>query len=170
MNSQLSSCVKLPNGLTGYFDCNIGTKQGCVSSTIIFALYINDLVTHLKRHCGSGVFVQIMRLCLQMTLQLLKKRLGNYKHRLIEFMSQSTGMQLNLDKSKIMVFRNGSPLRQYERWFYNERPIEVVSFYRYFGLVLYPKVMLDENNGYLSQASNESNGNNISVSKVFRLL
>jgi len=48
MYSQLSSCVKLPNRLTGYFDCNIGTKQGCVSSTIIFALYINDLVTHLK--------------------------------------------------------------------------------------------------------------------------
>jgi len=57
MYSQFSSCVKLPNGLTEYYDCNIDTKQGCVSLTIIFALYINDLVTHLKRHCGSGVFV-----------------------------------------------------------------------------------------------------------------
>jgi len=167
MNSQLSSCVKLPNGLTGYFDCNIGTKQGCVSSTIIFALYINDLVTHLKRHCGSGVFVQIMRLCLQMTLQLLKKRLGNYKHRLIEFMSQSTGMQLNLDKSKIMVFRNGGPLRHYERWFYNEMPIEVVSFYRYLGSFFTPKLCWTKTMDTLAKQATKAMGTIFRYQKYF---
>jgi len=43
-------------------------------------------------------------------------------------------MQLNLDKSKIMVFRKGGPLRHYERRFYNESPIEVVSLYCVIGI------------------------------------
>jgi len=29
---------------------------------------------------------------------------------------KDTGMNLNLDKSKIIVFRNGGPLRTYESW------------------------------------------------------
>ena len=43
MYSQLKSCVKIKNGLTRYFECHIGTRQGCVSSPIIFSLFINDL-------------------------------------------------------------------------------------------------------------------------------
>jgi hypothetical protein len=38
-------------------------------------------------------------------------------------------MCINLDKSKIIVFRNGGPLRQYEHWMYNENEIEVVNCY-----------------------------------------
>ena len=36
MYSQLKSCVKVKKGLTQFFDCHIGTRQGCVSSPIIF--------------------------------------------------------------------------------------------------------------------------------------
>ncbi|KAH3835936.1 hypothetical protein DPMN_109305 [Dreissena polymorpha] len=53
---QLRCRVKLSKGLTEYFGCNIGTKQGCVSSSVLVALFIN-LVTHLKQHCGSEIFL-----------------------------------------------------------------------------------------------------------------
>jgi hypothetical protein len=42
-------------------------------------------------------------------------------------------MCINLDKSKIIVFRNGGPLRQYEHWMYNENEIKVVSCCKYLG-------------------------------------
>ena len=45
MYGKLSACVKTDNGLTSYFPCHIGTRQGCVSSPIIFTLFINNLVT-----------------------------------------------------------------------------------------------------------------------------
>ena len=48
MYSQLKSCVRVGNGLTDFFNCQKGTKQGCVSSTIIFSIYINDLISYLK--------------------------------------------------------------------------------------------------------------------------
>ena len=57
MYSQLKSCVKIKNGLTIYFECHIGTRQGCVSSPIIFSLFINDLVSYLKQKCDRGIFV-----------------------------------------------------------------------------------------------------------------
>lgn len=55
--SKLKSCVKVENRLTEYFACNIGTRQGCVASPIIFSIFINDLVPYLRENCGNGIFV-----------------------------------------------------------------------------------------------------------------
>ena len=57
MYSQLKSCVKVKNGLTQFFKCYIGTRQGCVSSPIIFSLFITDLISYIKSECNRGIFV-----------------------------------------------------------------------------------------------------------------
>ena len=44
-------------------------------------------------------------------------------------------MKVNTDKTKIIVFRNGGYLRSYEKWSYNKQHIEVVTFFKYIGLV-----------------------------------
>ena len=49
-------------------------------------------------------------------------------------------MQLNLGKTKIIVFRNGGYLRFYEHWTYRNQPVEVVSYYKYLGLLFTPKL------------------------------
>ena len=43
-------------------------------------------------------------------------------------------------KTKIIVFRNGGPVRDNERWFYRGTEIETVSYYRYMGLLFTPKL------------------------------
>ena len=48
MYRKLKSCVKVNEGLTEYFECNIGTRQGCISSPIIFSLFIIFKVRMLK--------------------------------------------------------------------------------------------------------------------------
>ena len=40
-------------------------------------------------------------------------------------------MSLNVDKSKVMVFRNGGPLRRYEKWYYKNSMLEAVPCYKY---------------------------------------
>ena len=47
--------VKLNNYLTDWFDVNIGLKQGCLLSTTLFNLYINDLSELLN---NSGVDIE----------------------------------------------------------------------------------------------------------------
>ena len=49
-------------------------------------------------------------------------------------------MQINLDKTKIIVFRNGGYLRFYERWTYRNEPVEMVSYYKYMGILFTPKL------------------------------
>jgi len=44
MYSQLKSCIKTPEGLSEYFRCEIGIRQGCMFSPFLFILYINELV------------------------------------------------------------------------------------------------------------------------------
>ena len=48
MYGGLTARVKTDQGLSSYFPCHIGTRQGCVSSPLIFTLFIYDLVTLLR--------------------------------------------------------------------------------------------------------------------------
>ena len=54
---------------------------------------------------------------------------------IIDSFCQSTGMQLNLGKSKIIVLQNGGYLRFYERWTYRSEPVEVLSLFGYLGML-----------------------------------
>ena len=46
------------------------------------------------------------------------------------------GLTVNLDKSKVMVFRKGGYLAAKERWFWGDQKLEVVNTYKYLGLFL----------------------------------
>ena len=49
-------------------------------------------------------------------------------------------MIVNLKKTEIIVFRNGGPLRHYERWKLNGNVINVTSLYKYMGILFTPKL------------------------------
>ena len=107
MYGGLSGCVKTDEGLTSYFPCHIGTRQGCISSPLIFTLFINDLVTLLRINCRNGIFITPNVpdvLCLLFaddvagcadTAIALQCQLD-----IIDSFCQSTGMQLNLGMTK----------------------------------------------------------------------
>ena len=50
-------------------------------------------------------------------------------------------MKINLQKTKVMVFRNGGILRYYEKWYFDGIEIETVSSYKYMGLFITPKII-----------------------------
>ena len=60
---------------------------------------------------------------------------------IVELFCKNTGMVVNINKTKIIVFRNGGFLRRDEKWFYQGKPIEVVSAYKYMGLMFTPKLV-----------------------------
>ena len=57
MYSNLKACIQLDDRLTRFIRCDIGTRQGDISSPIIFNLFINDLCTLLRQQCRTGIFI-----------------------------------------------------------------------------------------------------------------
>ncbi len=57
---------------------------------------------------------------------------------LLKQFSDAICMSNNLNKTKIIVFRNGGPLQHTEKWFYGDSKLEVVSYYKYLGMFLTP--------------------------------
>ena len=147
MFSKVRSCVKTPQGLTDYFTCNDGTRQGCTCSPLFFSLFINDIVSYLRQECGHGIFVsqdtdEIIVLMyaddisnFADTVARLQKQIDT----IFKFCS-SVKIQINLSKTKTIVIRNGGYLKEIEHWTFNGRPIEVVSFYKYLGVYMTPKL------------------------------
>ena len=171
---QSLSCVKIDDKLTEYFDCTIGTRQGCVASPIIFSLFINDLVIYLRENCGNGIFVSqdadnLLTLLFADDVAGFSDTVGRLQKisDCIASFCDSVGMKINLDKTKILVFRNGGPLKEIEKWFYNGNPVEVVSFYKYLGMYFTPKLVWSKTKDMLSKQALKAISNIIRYQRNF---
>ncbi|XP_055916725.1 uncharacterized protein LOC129949346 [Eupeodes corollae] len=103
------------NNISDWFETDSGVKQGCPLSALLFALFINDVVT--DRIAGTIVNV----LLYADDLVILSENPQNLQlmiNRLVSF-CEKWGLIINTDKSKVMVFsRNnrGNPTQNYN-WF-----------------------------------------------------
>ena len=57
------------------------------------------------------------------------------KLRALESFCQKWGMEVNLAKTKIIVFRNGGKLSSREKFLYNGKTLNIVTHYKYLGIV-----------------------------------
>ncbi|KAI8119954.1 RNA-directed DNA polymerase from mobile element jockey [Lucilia cuprina] len=128
--------------LSNYFDTKTGVKQGCLLSPLLFALYLNDLHDSLK----GGLTVDGINIRLLMyaddivilaeeveVLQQMIKNLEEYCH--------LWGMEVNLSKSEIMIFRKSGRTSAKEIWNFNGQTVIIkVSEYKYLGIILTPKM------------------------------
>lgn len=127
--------------LSETFETKSGVKQGCLLSPLLFALYLNDLHEHLN----GGLFIEDMNIRVLMyaddivmladdvnTLQMMSNNLEHY--------CKKWGMQVNLSKSEILIFRKGGRVSCKEKWTYNGEPVKVTSEYKYLGITLTPKM------------------------------
>ena len=147
MYSNLSATVRTNCEETSIFTCNVGTRQGDVSSPLIFALFINDLCTLLREKSDDGIFITpdvADIFCLMYADDIAncaetRVRLQRQVN-LIGEVCDSRDMTINLNKTEITVFRNGGSLRDYEQWNLNGTHIRATSEYKYMGLIFTPKL------------------------------
>ena len=139
--------MRTVNGLTKAFLCNIGTRQGDVSSPLLFTLLISELCTLLREQWAGGIFItkEVSDIfCLMLADDIAncadtRIRLQKQLNSISEF-CQLTKMTVNLNKTEIIVFRNDGPLRSYESWTFNGIPVKATSEYKYLGLIFTPKI------------------------------
>ena len=42
MYKSVKECIRTSNGLTDFYNCSFGLKQGCLASPILFSIFINE--------------------------------------------------------------------------------------------------------------------------------
>ena len=110
-------------------------------SPIMFSLFIEDLKFYLQDNLNCGINLQDICLILLLfaddmvligenphDLQCSLNKLNEYCNK--------WGLEVNVDKSKIVVFRKRGGLKTGEKWSYGQENIEIVNFFTYFGVTL----------------------------------
>ncbi|XP_059225005.1 uncharacterized protein LOC131997701 [Stomoxys calcitrans] len=135
------SVVWTGDNVSQHFNTYTGVRQGCLLSPLLFTLYLNDIHDWLE---GGLVLDELnIRVLLYADdiviladdIEVFRKMIWN-----LENYCSRWNMVVNLQKSKIMVFRNGGRLSSRERWKYLNEEIEVVNEYCYLGVLLTPKM------------------------------
>jgi hypothetical protein len=150
MYNSLLSCVKVNGVLSDYFDCPVGVRQGCVISPTLFSVFINNLANHVNQNGRHGVqllpgLLELFILLFADDVALLSTTPYGLQNQLNCLKNSCEKLQLtvNLDKTKILVFRKGGHLAKHERWYYNNVLLEVVNKYCYLGFTCTTKLSLN---------------------------
>lgn len=133
--------------ISEWFQTSMGVKQGCILSPDLFAFLINDLYDNL----GNGG-VRIEELLIKILLYaddlvIMAEDIAALQEMINKFASycKKWNLVVNLDKSKIMIFKKGGRRSREERWWLDGVEIEIVNKYKYLGTLLTPKLAMREN-------------------------
>lgn len=123
--------------LSSSFTVTQGVKQGCLLSPVLFSLYLNDLHDYLPGGTAvGGTNVKILLYADDIVLLADSPIvLQNMINTLYDYCNQWS-LKINLEKSKIMIFRTCTRVSQNTRWKFGNNEIDVVNDYKYLGINL----------------------------------
>ena len=143
MYNSVKSKVKYNNELSSDFDSYLGVRQGECLSPFLFSMYLNDIEDEFYLNGVEGIDIGSIKLFLLLyaddmtifseTEEGLQKGLD-----ILESYCIRWKLTVNIEKTKIMVFRKGGILPRDLRFFYNNQEIEIVRSFSYLGIVFTP--------------------------------
>ena len=137
----MKSCVKYSNRYSEFFDISIGLRQGQTSSPALFALFLEDLEMFFQNEQDCGLTIRdicIFILLFADDMVLTGNSREDLQHslnRLHEY-CERWGLEVNIGKTKIVVFRKRGKIKATDKWYFNNSEIEVVDNFSYLGVIL----------------------------------
>ena len=145
----VKACVRDKSEYSEYFECPQGVKQGCLLSPLMFSFFVNELAVELSNHGKHGIQLipgaaELFLLLFADDVILLSNTVVGLQNQLNLLKSEADRLHLtvNLNKTKIMVFRMGGHLARREKWLYGKDEVEVVNSYQYLGMTFTTKLSL----------------------------
>ena len=137
--SDIKLCVRHMNSVSDFFASDIGLLQGEITSPILFSLIVNDIELSLQYNIKAGLSLE--ELCFYLLLfaddaVLMSETREGLKMSLIQLEEYCLkwNLYVNVEKTKIMIFRKGGVLNKLDKWFYAGNEIEIVNSFNYLGV------------------------------------
>ena len=156
MYEKVESCVLVENNNTEFFKIEVGVRQGCILSPILFLMFINGLIEEIKK-LDKGVLYGKVKIAILLfaddivllaenreDLEILMKVTSEY--------SKKWRFDFNYDKSAVVIFentRNNAPVLLGactneclcgHHWRLGDKLIIETDVYKYLGIELDKKL------------------------------
>lgn len=140
MYSSIKSRVKQLNTLSNEFPCLLGVRQGECLSPFLFSMFLNDIEEHFMLHGYKAIDIYMTKLFILLyaddivILSETAEGLQNGFDILVEY-CERWKLKVNVEKTKVMVFRKAGMLPRNLSFKYNGQLIEIVKSFKYLGIV-----------------------------------
>ena len=161
MYNKVKSCVKLCNSYSDFFEYSVGLRQGEVLSPILFSLFIDDIESFLRHGNQNGLTINEITLILLLFADDMVI-LGNSPdeiNRSLTLLSDyctKWGLDVNIDKTKVVVFRKRGRLKHDELFMYKDQRLEIVNNFNYLGTIFNYNGTFALNQQYLIGKANKA--------------
>ena len=139
--SSVECCVRVNGLCSDWFDVKTGLKQGCIMSSFLFNMYINDLITSVNE-LRKGILIDgncVSLLCYADDIVLLANNATDLQCMLDKVNEWCTSWQMtiNVHKTKVVHFRNQSIQLYNIPFTIDGKELDMVHSYKYLGLHLH---------------------------------
>ena len=150
MYTAIKAVIKQGYEKSPEINCSQGVRQGCLLSPLLFSLLVAEIAYHVAGGGRAGyqlipgaqeIFALLFAddiVLLSLTPIGLQTQINNLK-----MAAESLGLVVNLQKSRIMVYRKGGFLGKQERCFFGNEQMEVVNNYKYLGYTMTTKLSIE---------------------------
>jgi hypothetical protein len=164
-------CVNVGGTLTDLFDVNIGVKQGCQLSPLLFAFFINTLAEEIKEtRIGVKTGDNVTGILLYADDVVLMAETGEELQILLNVLSKWCNkwrLTINISKTKVVHYRPSTHPRSTFQFSCGKEKLEIVQDYKYLGLVFDEHLKWEKTVRYLADSATRALECIIAKSKVF---
>ena len=134
-------CIKYGESITDAIDVNMGVKQGCILSPLLFNIFLSDLPQLFDKDIKSTnpILDHPSSLFWADDIVLFSET-EEGMHRMLKTLEkycEKNELTLNTDKTKCMIFNKGGRLIR-TPFYYNNVKLENVNKFKYLGFLLTP--------------------------------
>ncbi|XP_034935878.1 uncharacterized protein [Chelonus insularis] len=130
--------VKVNGVVSAEFLCRVGVRQGCALSSALFDIFIDDIDEIWERNKEGGTVMgkaKVRALKYADDIAIVAES-GEELTKMLKSLEKyvdKNRLEVNVRKTKIMVFKNGGRSKDNEKWYFKENTIEVVKEFKYLG-------------------------------------